>query len=217
MSVEDKAMKTGTTTVGIVCKDGVVLATERRATMGTMIAHKNTKKLFRIDRHLGLTVAGLVGDAQLLARYLTAEVELYRMKNNRPISVRGAANMLSNILSSQRYFPYWVQLLIGGVDSEGPHVYALDPAGGAIPDKYVSTGSGSPFVYGILENYYKDDISVSEAVDLAVRAISMSMRRDSASGDGINVATITQKEGFKELSEKDVEKRLSKMGLLPEK
>ncbi|MCK4718020.1 MAG: archaeal proteasome endopeptidase complex subunit beta [Thermoplasmata archaeon] len=204
-------VKTGTTTVGMVCKTGVVIATEHRATMGTLIAHKNTQKMFKIDDHLGLTVAGLVGDAQMLAKYLRAEVELYKMKNNRPISVGGAANLLSNILSSSRYFPYWVQLLIGGVDKSGKYVYALDAAGGSIPDEYVSTGSGSPYVYGIMEDYFKANMSVDAGIDLAIRAISVAMRRDSASGNGLSVASITLEKGFVELDEKDIEKRISKL------
>jgi len=213
MEEDMKPVKTGTTTVGMVCKEGVVLATEHRATMGTLIAHKTTKKLFKIDDHLGLTVAGLVGDAQMLAKYLTAEVELYKMKNNRPISVMGAANLLSNILSGHRYFPYWVQLLIGGVDKSGTYVYALDAAGGSIPDVYVSTGSGSPYVYGVMEDYYEEKMTVEAGIDLAIRAISMAMRRDSASGNGISVSYITEKDGFVELDDKEVEKRITKLKL----
>ncbi|MDG6220816.1 MAG: archaeal proteasome endopeptidase complex subunit beta [Candidatus Thermoplasmatota archaeon] len=208
-----KPVKTGTTTVGMVCKDGVVLATEHRATLGTLIAHKNTQKLFKIDDHLGLTVAGLVGDAQMLAKYLTAEVELYKMKNNKPISVGGAANLLSNILSGSRYFPYWVQLLIGGADKTGKYVYALDAAGGSIPDVYVSTGSGSPYVYGVMEDYYKENMSADAAIDLAIRAITMAMRRDAASGNGLSVAAITEEKGFVELDPKDIEKRIAKLKL----
>ena len=208
-----KPVKTGTTTIGMVCKDGVVIAAEKRATMGHMIAHKSTQKLFKIDQHIGLTVAGLVGDAQMLAKYLTAEVELYKMKNNKPITIRGASNLLSNILSSQRYFPYWVQLLIAGVDDSGRYVYALDAAGGSIPDSYVSTGSGSPFVYGVMEDYYKDTIDVNAGTDLAIRSITLAMRRDAASGNGLSVASITEKDGFVELDEKDIEKRLSKLKL----
>lgn len=203
-------LKTGTTTVGIACKDGVVLATERRATAGTMIMHKKTQKLFRIDENVGMTVAGLVGDAQILTRYLTAEAELYRLKRNIPITVKAAATLMANILSGQRMFPYWVGLIIGGVDSEGTHVYSLDAVGGCIPDKYVSTGSGSPFVYGILEDYFDEGMSLSECVDLAVRGINSAMKRDAASGEGIDAATITKNE-FKVLSEDDIKKRLAKM------
>ncbi|HDD59951.1 MAG TPA: archaeal proteasome endopeptidase complex subunit beta [Euryarchaeota archaeon] len=204
--------ETGTTTIGIVCKDGVVMATEKRATMGTMIAHKTTQKLFKIDEHLALTTAGLVGDAQLLARYLKAEAELYRLKREMPMSVKAAATLTANILSSSRYFPYWVQLLIGGVDHEGAHVYSLDPAGGSIPDKYVSTGSGSPYAYGVLEDHYKDNITVDEGINLAIKALNAAMKRDSASGDGIEIITITKK-GWMTVDEKEIERRKKSLNI----
>jgi proteasome beta subunit len=205
-------VKKGTTTLGLVCKDGVVLASERRATMGTLIAHKTTKKVFKLDDNMGLTTAGLVGDLQLLARYITAEVELYKLKKNGPMTVKAVSTLTSNILSGRRYFPYWVQLIIGGVDGEGPHVYSLDMAGGNIPDRYVTSGSGSPYVYGVLEDNYKDDIDIKEGADLAIRAITAAMKRDAASGDGIDVVTITKK-GYSELTDKEIEKRKNAMKL----
>jgi proteasome beta subunit len=205
-------LKHGTTTIGIVCKDGVVLATERRATMGTFIAHKETRKLFKIDEHLGLTIAGLVGDAQLLARYLKAEVELYKLKRNTPITVEGAATLMANILNGNRYFPYWVGLLIGGVDAKGPHVFSLDAVGGSIEDKYVSVGSGSPYAYGVLEEHYRDEISTAEGVDIAIRGLNAAMKRDSASGDGMAVAVISDRE-FRELADEEIKKRISKLKL----
>jgi proteasome beta subunit len=205
-------LKKGTTTVGIVCKDGVVLGTERRATMGTLIAHKTTQKLFKIDDSIGLTVAGLVGDAQVLARYLTAEVELYKMKRGSSMTVRAASTLLSNILNGSKYYPYWVQLVVGGVDAEGGHVYSIDAAGGSIPDTYVTTGSGSPYVYGVLEDHFQEGLNASEGVDLIIRGLHASMRRDSASGDGMNIVIITKKD-YKEISEDEIQKRISKMKL----
>jgi len=207
---EERVKETGTTTLGLVCKDGVVVATERRATMGTMIAHKVTKKLFQIDEHLAMTTAGLVGDVQVLARQLRAEAKLYRLMREIPMPVEAAATLMANILNQNKFSPYYVQLIIAGYDLEGPHVYSLDAAGGAIPDKYVSTGSGSPYVYGVLEDHYKDDMSVDEGIDLAIRAISAAMRRDSASGDGIDVAVIT-KEGFRFIPEDEVKKRRERL------
>ena len=189
----NEELKKGTTTLGMVCKDGVVMGTEHRATMGTLIAHKTTKKLFKIDENLGLTVAGLVGDAQVLARYLSAEVELYKLKRSTSMSVKAASTLMANILSGRRYFPYWVALVIGGMDPEGGHVYSLDAAGGAIEDTYVTTGSGSPYVYGVLEDNYKDGLSASEGTDITIRALTAAMKRDAASGDGIDIAIITKK------------------------
>lgn len=205
--------KTGTTTVGMVCKDGVVLGADMRATMGHLIGHKETQKLFKIDEHMGLTIAGLVGDAQVLARWLTAEVELYKVKRSADMSVRAAATLMSNIMNQRKFAPFYVQLIIGGVDLEGSHVYSLDAAGGAIPDRYTSTGSGSIFVYGVMEDRYHDDITVQEGLDLAVRGINAAMNRDSASGNGMSVCSITKKEGFKRLNQEDVDKRRKKMGL----
>ncbi|MFY9606742.1 MAG: archaeal proteasome endopeptidase complex subunit beta [Thermoplasmata archaeon] len=205
-------VKKGTTTIGLVCKEGVVMATEMRATMGTLIAHKTTQKLFKIDDNLGLTVAGVVGDAQTLARYITAEVELYKLKRGQPMSVKSAATLTSNVLGGNRFYPYYVGLILGGIDRDGGHVYALDMVGGAIPDDYVTTGSGSPYVYGVLEDHYEKGLSVTDGIDLAIRGLHAAMKRDSASGDGYAVASIT-KDGFVTYDDKDVQKRLAKMKL----
>lgn len=209
MTSED-LKKTGTTTLGMVCKDGVVIATEKRATMGTLIAHKATKKLYKIDNHLALATAGLVGDLQVLARYLSAEANLYRLKREANMPVSSAATLMSNILNQRKFYPYYVQLIIGGYDNTGGHVYSLDAAGGAIPDKYTSGGSGSPYVFGVMEDLYKDDITTNEGVDIAVRAITAAMNRDSASGGMINIAVIT-KDGFREIPEEEVKKRMEKI------
>jgi len=203
---EERLLK-GTTTIGLVAKDGVVLATERRATAGTLIANKQTNKLFKIDQNIGMTVAGLVGDAQVLGRYLRAEVALYRLRRSAQLSVDGAATLLANILSGNRYMPYYAWLILGGVDQKGGHVYSVDPAGGSIEDRYVSVGSGSTFAYGILEETYSREVSVSDGVDIALRGLTVAMKRDSASGDGYIIHTITSKE-YKEFSDDEINKRL---------
>ncbi len=204
---EEERLLKGTTTIGLVCKDGVVLATERRATAGNVIANKTTQKLFRIDANLGITVAGLVGDAQVLARYLKAEVALYRLRRGAPLTAEGAATLLANILNGNRMFPYYAWLILGGVDPKGGHVFSVDPAGGSIEDRFVSVGSGSSFAYGVLEEGYSRDMTVSDGVDLALRGLTAAMKRDSASGDGYIVHTITLKE-YKEFSEDEINKRL---------
>jgi proteasome beta subunit len=207
-------LKTGTTTVGIVTKDGVVLGSERRASMDIFIAHKNVQKVFMIEHNLGLTTAGAVGDLQNLTRYLKAEIELYHLKNKTLISVQGAATLLSNWLNQTRFYPYWVSLILGGYDSRGYHVFSMDPAGGAIEDKYVSSGSGEMFVYGVLEDSFTEDISLDDAVNLAIRGINAAMKRDSASGDGITIATITQTAGFVQLDDDEIKRRMKKLKLI---
>jgi proteasome beta subunit len=203
---EERLLK-GTTTIGLVCKDGVVLATERRATAGSFISNKQTQKLFKIDENIGITIAGLVGDAQVLTRYLKAEVSLYRLRRSAPLTAEGAATLLANILSGNRYYPYYAWLILGGVDSKGSHVFSVDPAGGCIEDRFVSVGSGSTIVYGLLEEGYSRDMSTSDGVDLALRGLTAAMKRDSASGDGYLVHIISPKE-YKELSEDEINKRL---------
>ena len=201
----EKNLKKGTTTVGLVCKDGVVMATEMRATMGNLIGHKTTQKLFKISDNMALTVAGLVGDAQMLARWLSAEVNLYELKTGNQMSLKASSTLMANIMNGRRYMPFWVQLLLGGIDSEGGHVYSLDAAGGSIPDKFQTTGSGSPFVYGVLEDRFKENMSVNEAKVLGVRALVAAMKRDSASGDGISMCVIDSK-GYHKVSTEELEK-----------
>jgi len=206
----EKDLKKGTTTVGLVCTDGIVMATEMRATMGNLIGHKTTQKLFKISDNMALTVAGLVGDAQMLARWLSAEVKLYELKTGTTMSLRAASTLMANIMNGRRYMPFWVQLLLGGIDSEGGHVYSLDAAGGSIPDKFQTTGSGSPFVYGVLEDRFIDDLSVEQGKVLGVRALTAAMKRDSASGDGISMCVIDSN-GYHKVSPKDIAKIETKL------
>jgi len=201
-----RGVKTGTTTLAIACDDGVVMATEKRATMGHLIGHKDTKKLFRVDDHLALTTAGLVGDAQMLARHLQAQAQLYRFKRDHPLPVRGAATLLGNILNHSKSMPYWVQLILGGHDTRGGQVYSIDAAGGAIPETWTTSGSGSPFVYGVLEDRFEDGAKVKDAIDLAVRGLNAAMRRDAASGNGMDIGVIDAR-GFRRLEADEIQKR----------
>ena len=196
----------GTTTIGLVCDEGVVFATEKRATMGHFIASKDAKKVYQIDDLVAMTTAGSVGDAQRLVKWMQVESKLYKMRREEPMTVKGIVSLLANILSGNRYYPYYVQLLVGGVDKNGPSIYSLDAVGGIIDErKAVSTGSGSPMAYGVLEDRYVDNMPIDDGVELAVRALHSAMKRDSASGDGINVVKIT-KDGFMQVADSVVKK-----------
>jgi len=194
----------GTTTVGLVLRDAVVLASEMRATMGSLIASKKAKKIYQIADRIGMTTAGGVGDAQQIARLMTVECSLYQIRRGRPISIGAVSTLLSNVLNQNRYYPYYVQLLVGGVDEGGPKLYAVDALGGASrEEELVATGSGSPMAYGVLEDRYTTDLSEDEAVTLAVRAIRSAMKRDAGSGEGIHVVVIT-KGAYSELPESEI-------------
>jgi len=203
-AVDRLALK-GTTTIGVVCRDGVILASDTRVTMGFYVAHKHGKKVYRIDDHIGMTIAGTVADAQRAVDILTANAQLYKINIGRPLPISSAARLVANLLFSSRYYPLQTQVLVGGVDDTGPHVFNLDPFGSLNEEKSVSTGSGSPVVYGILEDRFKEDMSVEEALPVVVKAVNAAMKRDAASGDSYNVTVIDAK-GYRELSERDKKK-----------
>jgi proteasome beta subunit len=187
--------KTGTTTVGIICKDGAVLAAEKKSTLGYLVASKDSEKILPVEDHLALTIAGYSGDAQALARYLRAELKLFSIQNGRKITVKGAATLLANILQGGRwsYLPYMVQLILGGFD-EKPAIFSLDALGSVEEEKrFFSTGSGSPMALGVLEDGYKEGLSVEEGSKIALRAITAAIERDIGSGGkGIDIAIITK-------------------------
>ena len=192
MSDEKQFLK-GTTTVGITFKTGVVLAADKRATYSTFIAAKDVDKIHVIGDRMAMTIAGGVGDAQSLVRLIRAELELYKYSKGENATVQGASTLLANVLQGNKYYPYMVQLVVGGFDTQ-PQLFDLDPLGGLIPEKYVSTGSGSVVAYGLLDENFKDGMSKDEAVRLAARAINSAMKRDSATGEGIDVVCITADE-----------------------
>ncbi|MBT4070666.1 MAG: archaeal proteasome endopeptidase complex subunit beta [Euryarchaeota archaeon] len=205
MDTPPNVVKTGTSTIGITFDGGVVVGADHRATMGHFIANKSVQKLFKIGNNLALTTAGLVGHAQSLSRTLSAEVSLFELRRQQSMTVKGAATLTANILVGR---PHWVQLLIVGVDEDGSHVYSIDSAGGSIPDKYCATGSGSPYMYGVLEDNFKEGMSRSEALKLAARALHASGQRDAASGNGMDLAVITAKDGYQQISQQEISKLL---------
>tara|TARA_B100001113_G_scaffold199273_1_gene163236 strand:+ start:451 stop:1077 length:627 start_codon:yes stop_codon:yes gene_type:complete len=194
--------KTGTSTVGVTFNGGVVVGADHRATMGHFVANKSVQKLFRIADNLALTTAGLVGHAQALSRSLAAELALFELKRGTQMSVKGAATLTANILGGR---PHWVQLLIAGVDEEGSHVYSIDSAGGSIPDVYCATGSGSPYMYGVLEDKFREGMNRDEAVEVVARALLASAQRDAASGNGMDVCVITAKDGYQLIPQEELE------------
>jgi len=204
--------KTGTTTVALKCKDGVVLASDKRATMGNFISNKEVNKIFKLDDKIGATIAGGVGDAQNVMRIVRAEAQLFKMNRKKDMSVKAAATLLANILNNNRYYPYLVMSIVGGINVKGaPAIYSIDPVGGLMEEDMIATGSGSPMAYGLLETKFKKDKSIQDNLPIALKAIKVAMERDSASGNGINLAVITDKDGFKQYSDSEVKKLAEKL------
>jgi proteasome beta subunit len=187
----------GATTIGVVFKDGVILASEKRVSYGYLIVSKGGKKVFKITDHIGAACAGLVSDMQILIREIEAYTNLFSLDAGRPVSVRAAAKLMSNLLFSARMAPLITQTIVGGVDEEGPQIFILDPLGSVLPDKYSAVGSGTEIAIGVLEEEYKEDMSLEKARDLVLRSIKSAISRDTMSGDGIDLMTIT-KQGITE-------------------
>ena len=184
-----RALK-GTTTVGLKVSGAVVLAADRRATSGYYVAHKRTRKIIPVADYMAMTTAGLVADAQVLAEWLSNHIRYHYYTTKRRLSVRAAAEYLSAILHASRFYPYIVQLLLGGFDTE-PRLYSIDWFGSLMEEEFVATGSGSPTAIGVLEDGYRKDMSIKEAVDLARRAVYAAIKRDAFTGNGIDIVVIT--------------------------
>jgi proteasome beta subunit len=188
----------GATTLGIVCKDGVILASEKRVSYGYFISSKGGKKVFPLTERIGAACAGLVSDMQVLARDVSANANLFSMDVGRKISVRAAAKLMSNILFNRRMAPLITQTIVGGLDEEGPSIWVLDVLGSVLPDDYAVVGSGTEIAIAVIEESYRKDITVAEAKGLATRAIKSAVSRDSLSGDGIDFLIITKDGIFEE-------------------
>jgi proteasome beta subunit len=205
--------KTGTTTVAVKCKDGVVIGADTRVTAGYYIAHKHGKKIHKITPNIALTIAGVVADAQAIIDIVKYNINLYELRIHKKMTAKSAARLLSVILFNNRLFPYITELIVAGKDADGYNIYRLDPLGSLISDDITATGSGSPIAIGILESEYSKEITVDEGKMLVAKALTAAMKRDVASGDDIDIAIIT-KDGYYELSKeeknnliKDLEKR----------
>jgi proteasome beta subunit len=182
-----------------MCTDGVILASEKRVSYGYMIVSKGGKKVFKITDAIGAACAGLVSDMQILIREMQAYVNLFTLDVGRNISVKSTAKLMSNILFNRRMAPLITQTIVGGIDEDGPAIYVLDVLGSVIPDKYAVVGSGTEIAVGVLEEEYKDKMTMEEAKDLVTRAIKSAISRDIMSGNGIDFLLIT-KDGIKEES-----------------
>lgn len=197
-------IKKGTTTCALTCSDGVVLAADTRASAGFFIADRHVMKIQKVDNHLGMTIAGGVADAQNLVDTMRYNSNIYRLSRREPIPVASAARVCSNILFNQRYFPYYVQIIMAGFDfreKEGK-IYNIDLFGSMTTEKFISTGSGSPVAYGYLESEYKEGMSVADAYKIAIQSIAAAIRRNAGTGDNIN-AVIIDKNGYRELTKEE--------------
>jgi len=209
--LKDSILKTGTTILGIVCKDGIVMASDRQSTAGTIVLNKNSEKTRKINDYLLVSGTGMVSDIQRIQKILPAELKLKELRSKSRPSIKNAANLLSTMsysgIRQPSMIPQQAGFLLGGFNSDGAvELYTIEPAGSVVKvDNYdANFGSGMPYVLGFLERQYKENISVNEGVELAKEALKSSTQRDTGSGYGIDVYTIT-KSGIKKVVEQTIE------------
>lgn len=196
------------TIVGLRCKEGIALASDSRGTSYYLVISKRVPKIFKLEEFIGAAISGNSGDIQSFVSLLRAEANLYRLNQGRPISTKGLVQVASNLLFGRRAFPYIVAGVIAGIDPSGPCLYFLDPVGGKIEEeKFASAGTGSTIAYGVLEQMYREDMSLEECTRLAARSIKTAIERDAATGDKTVVAVI-DKNGYRELSDEEIAKLL---------
>ncbi|ELZ09619.1 archaeal proteasome endopeptidase complex subunit beta [Natrinema thermotolerans] len=187
---DETVNKTGTTTIGITTDEGVVIATDMRASLGgRFVSNKNVQKVEQIHPTGALTLVGSVGGAQSFISTLRAEVNLYESRRDEPMPIEALATLAGNFARGGPFRA--INPILGGVDSEGSHVYSIDPAGGVMADDYTVTGSGMQLAYGLLEQEYEDDLSLADAKSVAARAIKSAVERDTGSGNGVFLAEVT--------------------------
>lgn len=187
----------GATTVGIVCKDGIVLASDKRVSYGRLVASKKGQRVFKLTPNIGIAFAGLMSDIQALLREATAYANLFRLEKGRPITTKAMSKLISNMLFGRRLMPLLMETIVAGVDKGKPSLFSMDPVGSLIPDSFLSAGSGAPIAIGVLESKYDKDMTIEKGIDLAITAIKSAIARDAVSGDGIDVLIINN-EGTEE-------------------
>ena len=181
----------GATAVGISFDKGVVLASEKRVSYGNFVVNKNTKKTFPVTDKVGAACAGMIADMQILVRQVAALAKIRKLETRRNVPPNSIAKMMSVIMFERRFFPLLTQVIVGGIDNK-PQIYTLDPLGSVLPDEYAAVGSGAEMALGVMDGEFRANMSEQSAKELAVKAIKSSIQRDSASGDGIDLLSMTQ-------------------------
>jgi proteasome beta subunit len=181
----------GATAIGISYSEGIILAAEKRVSYGNFVVNKNTKKTFPVTEHVGAACAGMIADMQVLVRQVAALAKIRKLETKRVVATNSIAKLMSVIMFERRFFPLLTQVVVGGIQ-ERPQIYTLDPLGSVLPDDYAAVGSGAEMALGVMDAEYTQAMSEDNARNLVIKAMKSSILRDSSSGDGIDLLTITK-------------------------
>ncbi len=202
----EQDLKTGTTTVGLIAGDSVILAADMRASMGHLAYDEESKKLYKITDEIGVTNAGAVGDSLTIIRFLRSQARMYEIERGAKMTPNAMAALLSNVLNANRYYPFAVQFVLGGIN-KGPELYELTPYGGVLKrSKYAVSGSGTELALATLDHEYRQGMSEEEGISLAVKAIEAGKKRDIYSGGKAVAVMVIDRKGIRELKRELVKK-----------
>ncbi len=205
--IQKNIMHSGTSLVGIVCKDGIVMAGDKKATAGGQIVmQKNADKVVKINDYILTSGTGVASDIDMMQKLISAELKLKELRDKKRPSVREAANLIAMMAYKNIRQPSMIQfvagLMVGGYNEDGTaELYSVEPAGSTvkIKDYDANFSSGMPYILGMLEKEYKPGMTIEEGIKLATKAIQVAIERDPASGSGVDVFTVT-KEGIRQVS-----------------
>jgi len=201
--LKNSVLKTGTTVLGIVCKDGIVMGADRRVTAGHLVMSKKERKVKQITDYLVMSWTGGAADAFLSEKVIAAELRLKELKTKMRPTVKESAHLIGMMfyrnIRTPSMIPHIVGTLVGGYNEDGTfELYTIEPAGGVykVEDYDANFSSGMPFVLGYLERQYNKNVTIKEGVELALESLKSSTQRDVGSGNGIDIFTIN-KDGIK--------------------
>jgi len=209
-NIRENILKTGTSIIGIVCKDGIIMAADRQVTAGNIVMSKRERKVWSVNDYLVIAGCGIAADIQRVPKILAAELRLKELRTKRRPSVKDAGSLLMNMnyngIRQPSMIPQQAGFLLAGFNENGSFdLYSIEPAGSIIKveDFDANFGSGMPYMLGLLERQYRKDMTVKEGAELAIEALKASTQRDTGSGYGMDVFAIT-KDGINKVFEKEI-------------
>jgi proteasome alpha subunit len=170
-----KTVKQGSTAIGMVCKDGVLLVTDKRI-VDSLVVPDSVEKIFQVDDHIAATAAGIISDARILIERAQIRAQQYRVTYDNPIDlisiVRDIADLKQMCTQSGGLRPFGVALLIAGIDKDGPKLFETDPTGIFFQYKATVIGEGETEIEEMLHKEYNPNLTIEEGLRLGIKALT---------------------------------------------
>ncbi|MEM3374093.1 MAG: archaeal proteasome endopeptidase complex subunit alpha [Candidatus Woesearchaeota archaeon] len=202
-----KTVRQGSTAIGISCKDGVVLVTDKRL-VDKLVVSESVEKIWQIDEHVAATASGIISDARVLIERAQILAQQHRVTYDTPIDllsiVKDICNLKQITTQSGGYRPFGVSILVAGVDNGIPKLFETDPTGIYFQYKATVIGEAEPEIEEILYKEYNDNITIEEGLKLAINALKKTLDKN-FDPERIDAAIVSIKDSkFKKLSKEEI-------------